>query len=97
MRVGSHLFFPDFTLSLNGTTPVWVEIVGYYTPEYLASKLRVLRDAAMHRMIVCVDESLTDEPDAFRADAVLLYRRRIDAATLLAAAERIASGGELRR
>jgi hypothetical protein len=32
-------------------------------------------------MIVCVDASLTDRPEAFRADTVILYRCRIDAAT----------------
>jgi predicted nuclease of restriction endonuclease-like RecB superfamily len=68
-----------------------VEIVGYYTPEYLSSKLRVLRESGLRRIIVCVDESLTRDRGAFCADAVLFYRRRVDAKALLAAAERVAS------
>ena len=94
IRVGSRVFFPDFTLSREGERPVFVEIVGYYTPEYLSSKLRVLRESGLRRIIVCVDESLTQDASAFRADAVLFYRRRVDAKALIAAAERIAAAAE---
>jgi hypothetical protein len=95
IRVGERVFFPDFTLSRKGGRAILVEIVGYYTPEYLSSKLRVLREAGLKRIIVCVDESLTRDGAAFRADVVLFYRRRVDPEALLAAAERIAaSAGE---
>ncbi len=87
IRVGTRIFFPDFTLSRNGARPVLVEIVGYYTPEYLASKLRVLREAGLRRIIVCVNEALACKRADFAAEAVLFYRRRVDAAALIAAAE----------
>lgn len=93
IQVGERVFFPDFTLSRKGEHPILVEIVGYYTPEYLTSKLRVLSEAGLRRIVVCVDESLAQDRAAFRADAVLFYRRRVDAAALLAAAERIAREG----
>jgi predicted nuclease of restriction endonuclease-like RecB superfamily len=97
IRAGTHVFFPDFTLSREGEPTVLVEIVGYYTPEYLSSKLRVLRESKLRRIIVCVDESLTRDRSAFCADAVLFYRRRVDAKALLAAAERVANEADERR
>ncbi len=90
IRAGGRVFFPDFTLT-RGSDRVLVEIVGYYTPEYLASKLRVLREAGLERIVVCVDESLACDRADFRASAVLPYRGHVDAAALIAAAERVAA------
>jgi predicted nuclease of restriction endonuclease-like RecB superfamily len=86
---GGRSFFPDFTLS-RGTDRVLVEIVGYYTPEYLSAKLRALREANVPRFVVCVDESLACASEDIRADVVLRYKRHVDAAALIAAAERVA-------
>lgn len=88
IRAGGRVFFPDFTF-VRGPDRVLVEIVGYYTPEYLASKLRVLRDAGLERIVVCVDESLACDRADFRASAVLPYRGHVDAAALIAAADRV--------
>jgi predicted nuclease of restriction endonuclease-like RecB superfamily len=88
VRLREGVFFPDFTLR-RGDERVLVEIVGYYTPEYLESKLRVFREAGLRRIIVCVDEELACGDDQVVAGAVIRYRRRVDAATLIAAAERL--------
>jgi predicted nuclease of restriction endonuclease-like RecB superfamily len=82
------VFFPDFTLA-RGDDRVLVELVGFYTPEYLASKLRALRGARGRRMLVLVDEGLGCEDGAITADAVLRYRKRPDARALLEAAARV--------
>ena len=94
IQVAGRLFFPDFTLR-RGLDRVLVEIVGFYTPEYLASKLSVLRAAGLDGIIVCVDESLACSGDDIVAGAVLRYRQHVDATQLLAAADRIASGGRV--
>lgn len=86
--VGGRLFFPDFTLS-RGADRVLVEVVGYHTPEYLASKLRALRTAGLRRIVVCVDEALACGPEAICAGAVLRFRRRVDARAVVEAAERL--------
>ncbi len=91
ITVGSRLFFPDFTLR-RGATAITVEIVGFYTPEYLRSKLEVLRSAGIRTMIVCVDESLACA-DGEIAGTVLRFKRRVDAAALLRVAEGLAGGG----
>ncbi len=90
VHAGGRIFFPDFTL-VRGANRILVEIVGYHTPEYLTSKLRVLREAGLTRSIVCVDESLACDSGEVCAGAVLRYRKRVDARALIDAAERMAS------
>ncbi|MFI5302243.1 MAG: DUF790 family protein, partial [Polyangiales bacterium] len=83
--VGGRIFFPDFTLRREGAA-VLVEIVGFYTPEYLRSKLDVLRSVGARPMIVCVDESLACA-DGDVPGVVLRFRRRVDAFALLRVAD----------
>ena len=84
--IGRRVFFPDFTLTRSADR-VLVEIVGFYTPEYIASKLACFREAKLERFIVCVDESLACDAGAIAASRVLRFRRRVDAAALLRAAD----------
>jgi predicted nuclease of restriction endonuclease-like RecB superfamily len=86
--VGGRSFFPDFTLRHQGGFSVLVEVVGFYTPDYLRSKLDALRAAAARPLIACIDESLACA-DGELAGAVLRFKRRIDAAALIAIAERL--------
>jgi predicted nuclease of restriction endonuclease-like RecB superfamily len=89
--VGNRLFFPDFTLRRDGDL-VLVEIVGFYTPEYLRSKLEALRAARSHMMIVCIDESLACADGAGEiVGKVLRYERRVDARALINVAEEMVS------
>lgn len=87
--VGGQLFYPDFTLYSEGGGRVLVEVVGFWTPEYLAKKQRAL--AAVHEpIVVCVDERHATELGVPTSDSavVVTFRERIDAQALLAAAER---------
>ena len=90
VRAGAIIIFPDFTLR-RGASRVLVEIVGYYTPEYLQHKLRTLAAANLRNIVVCVDESLACEDGEIQAGEVLRYTKRVDAPALLAAAERVAA------
>jgi predicted nuclease of restriction endonuclease-like RecB superfamily len=57
IRAEGQLFYPDFAL-VSSTGRVLVEVVGFWTPEYLAAKGRML-DAARGssvRLVMCVDE-----------------------------------------
>jgi len=54
---GTRLVFPDFELE-HRTDPDrrwWVEIVGYWTTDYLTHKLASYRAANLPRIILCVD------------------------------------------
>lgn len=90
--VGGQLFYPDFTLVSEKSGRVLVEIVGFWTPDYLAKKQRAL--LAVHEpIVVCVDERHVGELGIPAHDSltVITYRDRIDATALLDAAERALS------
>ncbi|CAN5772721.1 hypothetical protein BH09MYX1_BH09MYX1_36770 [soil metagenome] len=85
-HVDGHLFFPDFTL-VDGERRVFVEVVGFHTADYLRRKSRMLA-ALRERCIVCVDSSLNCGETPFTGDDVIYFAKRVDAAALLALAER---------
>lgn len=85
VQVGDRLFFPDFTL-VRGSDRVLVEVVGFYTREYLVKKLEALRSVTLP-IIVLVDQDLACDDAEIAADVVIRYRRRPDAAQVVAAAE----------
>lgn len=88
VQVADRLFFPDFTL-VRGADRVLVEVVGFYTREYLAKKLEALRSVTLP-IIVLVDQDLACDDAEIAADVVIRYRRRPDAAQVVAAAEALA-------
>ena len=66
-----------------------LEIVGFWTPDYVRDKLARLRAARLTNLILCIDEerNCTDEElpqNAF----VVRYRRRIDAEKVMRILER---------
>ena len=78
--------FPDFALQ-HRTDPAqrWLlEIVGFWTPDYVARKLARYRSARLVNLILCIDEerncAAADLPSNAR---VIRFRRRVDPATVL--------------
>jgi predicted nuclease of restriction endonuclease-like RecB superfamily len=84
--VGDALMFPDFELVHAGTGERWLlEIVGFWTPEYLARKLEQLRAARIERMIVCVDQERCCAEGALDAvGRVVHYKRKVDPRDVIA-------------
>jgi predicted nuclease of restriction endonuclease-like RecB superfamily len=96
ITMGGRAFFPDFTLRHPDGFVVLVEVVGFYTPEYLTSKLQALRAAAPRPLVVCIDETLAcDDGDV--AGTILRFKKRVDAASLIAAADRLRDGASALR
>jgi hypothetical protein len=85
-ETGEGTAFPDFSLTRDHRS-VLVEVVGYWTEEYLKRKLRQLEALRGPPVIVCVDESLGAPALAGFEGRVLRFRRRIDAHALVALAE----------
>ncbi|WP_164102410.1 DUF790 family protein [Candidatus Laterigemmans baculatus] len=55
---GQQVFTPDFVLRREGDdSPIYVELVGYWTPEYLDEKRNQLQQFASHRWILIVTKS----------------------------------------
>lgn len=86
--VDGTLVFPDFAL-VSRVDPAerWmVEIVGFWTPGYLAQKLERLRALDAPRLIVCVDEARACAAEGLPPGArVVPFRRHVDPDAVLAA------------
>ena len=80
------LIFPDFALR-HRSNPArrWLlEIVGFWTPDYVARKLALYRSARLSNLILCIDESRNcAEADLPTGARVIRFRRRVDAAAVL--------------
>ena len=48
------MFVPDFVFRHDDDRSVLLEIVGFWTPEYIDAKLRTLRTFAGHKIILAV-------------------------------------------
>ncbi len=86
IAAGSELIFPDFELCHRMTGERWMlEIVGYWTPEYLRRKLELLRRAQLERLILCIDEERCCSDESLAVSArVIRYRRKVDPRAVLA-------------
>ena len=84
-RVGRRLVAPDFLLRHRPSgRSVAVEVVGFWTPRYLAAKIATLRALeTASPWILCVDESLGLTAESLPDWPLLRFRRRIDAERLL--------------
>jgi predicted nuclease of restriction endonuclease-like RecB superfamily len=87
VEAGRHLIFPDFLLRHrhDPERQWWLEIVGFWTPQYLEKKLAGLRQAGLRRIILCVDaDRACSEEELPRGAELVRFRRRIDVAEVLA-------------
>jgi len=90
VEAGGKLIFPDFLLRhrLDPTRRWLVEIVGFWTPDYVSRKLAALRAARIPNLVLCIDEERRcSEEDLPPQTPVVRFRRRIDAAEVLAILE----------
>lgn len=86
VAVGDALMFPDFELVHAGTGERWLlEIVGFWTPEYVTRKVAQLRAAGIERMIVCLDQERSCAEGALpRAGRVVHYKKSVDPRDIIA-------------
>lgn len=87
LDAGGALIFPDFALQhRHDPGRRWLlEVVGFWTRDYLEEKLRRLRAAGVANLIVCVDADRNVGRDDLPEGATLItFRRSIDPAAVLA-------------
>jgi predicted nuclease of restriction endonuclease-like RecB superfamily len=97
LRAGSTIIFPDFLLQhrIHQHRRILLEIVGFWTPEYLARKIARLCEAGIPRIILCIDEDRACEEARIPLGWPLVrFRRRLDAAAVLREVERISDDGQ---
>ncbi len=94
VHLGRHILCPDFTLvDRDRGLRLPVEIVGYWTPEYLRRKWEVLRGLPGDRpWLVCLDEALAgvagEVPEGIPC---FCFRERVDVDLFLEFVERVIS------
>jgi predicted nuclease of restriction endonuclease-like RecB superfamily len=81
-------FVPDFTFRHEDGTQVFLEIVGFWTPEYLARRRETLRQFRHHKILIAVPEKSLRE-DASIAENVLAYKTVVKLKPLMEALERM--------
>jgi len=79
-------FVPDFTFRHDDGTEVFLEIVGFWTPEYLDQKRETLRRFHRHRILLAVPQSSLREGAAI-TDSVIVYKTALKIEPVLAALE----------
>ncbi len=87
---GASLLFPDFLLQhrLDPSRRWLLEIVGFWTPDYLARKMAAYRAARIPNLIFCVDELRSCARGDLPAGArIVRFRRRVRAGDVLAVLE----------
>ncbi len=73
---GNRILIPDFSVSY-GNRKVYIEIVGFWTKEYLERKLQKLRELEGVTLIVAVDEELACSSLKELPHEVVVFRGRL--------------------
>lgn len=92
VRAGGTLIFPDFLLRhrIHAERRVLIEIVGFWTPQYLTEKCERLRQARLSNLILWVDEDRACADGELPPGVpVVRFRRRVDAVAVMRAVERL--------
>lgn len=96
IAVDRTLIFPDFRLQRRSDPGQrWLlEIMGFWTPDYVSRKLALYRKALVGNLVLCIDEARNcadgDLPPGAR---VVRFRRRVDPAAVLRAIDAARQSG----
>ncbi|MFH1615494.1 MAG: DUF790 family protein [Planctomycetota bacterium] len=81
-------FVPDFTFHHKDGTEVLLEIVGFWTPEYLAHRRETLQQFRHHRILIAVPEKSLREGTSI-GENVLVYKTALKLTPLMEILEKI--------
>jgi predicted nuclease of restriction endonuclease-like RecB superfamily len=79
LDLGAEVMIPDFAIEHPDGRRVILEIVGFWTPEYLTEKLEKIRAADVDNLVLAVSERLgcAEEDFGAAADRVLWFKTGI--------------------
>ncbi len=86
--LGGKVFIPDFTFTHQDGRKASLEIVGFWTPEYLEKKLEKLRTAGRADLIVAVNQTLNCSPDGF-SGPVIFFKYALQPSAVLEKLEEV--------
>lgn len=89
---GQTAFVPDFVFRHQDGMAVLMEIVGFWTPEYLAAKRQTLRQFRRHNILIALPEQSL-RPEAAVGENVVLYKTALKVKPVLEALERCRAAG----
>ena len=92
LHQGQSVFVPDFVFRHQDGTQVLMEIVGFWTPEYLASKRQTLLQFRQHHILIALPERSVRE-DATVGGNVILYKTALKLQPVLETLERCRAAG----
>jgi predicted nuclease of restriction endonuclease-like RecB superfamily len=75
LQAGKYAFIPDFSLERNDTR-IYVEIIGFWTPEYLKHKIQKLNQLQEKESMILLVNSLACTGSEFRAENLLFYDKK---------------------
>jgi len=77
LKAGKYAFIPDFSLEKNGAK-IYVEIVGFWTPEYLKNKIKKINQLnEKESIILLIDRNLACSGSEFKTENLIFYDRKI--------------------
>ena len=77
LKAGQYAFIPDFSLERNGKK-IYVEIIGFWTPEYLKNKIQKINLLKEKEdMILLVDKKLACSGSEFNTDNLIFYDKKV--------------------
>ena len=77
LKAGQYAFIPDFSLERSGIE-IYVEIVGFWTPDYLKHKVQKINQLAeKENIILLVNRNLACSGSEFQTDNLIFYDRKI--------------------
>ena len=93
LDLGAEVMIPDFALEHPDGRRAILEIVGFWTPEYLDEKLAKIREADLDHLLIAVSERLECSADDFgeREDRVLWFKSGIHVYDVVEFAEEYAT------
>jgi predicted nuclease of restriction endonuclease-like RecB superfamily len=90
----NEVMIPDFTLRNQNGREVYLEIVGFWTPEYLSRKIAKVRAARLDNLILAVSKRLALGEETAKELDVLWFAGRLSAADVIERADLLAGGTE---
>ena len=90
--LGDIVLIPDFTFRHKDGRVAMLEIIGFWTPEYLKYKLEKIRKAGRKNLIVAVNEKLNCSKEDFEGE-VIFYKTGIRLSALLERLEKVGKFG----
>ena len=90
LDLGAEVMLPDFAVEHPDGQRVILEIMGFWTPEYLSEKLAKIRAADADNLVVAVSERLDCSADDFEGmdDRILWFKSGIHVYDLVELAEK---------